>query len=298
MNDDILFEKLKADLKIAAENFRKLLPLTIIFKHESFSKQKTYSARFYVENFMHLTGIKSSLSPTSFYYACLNGTLTLPFLLNFPKEYRSIIKCKVKNLIKMDSYFKSSLLVQENYERNSVSCAIATSDGYKTIGFTCTSPYIRPMTIMNKNKLNADQEILDVKPIIKKYKEKVMKNEGWKCQIGVKLFLDQGTSLRVIYLDGQTRKYDMKNLFKDYPNFKALKDRKLFLKGELHTFSIDWTDDIDVDVVCPYYEGEPYDPGEDAKKYITEFRERRARLTMNEMHKSQKIKLKDESLRD
>lgn len=103
-------------------------------------------------------------------------------------------------------------------------------------------------------------------------------NKNWKCQMGVKLFLDEGTSLRIIFNDGQARKYDVKNLFEKFPEFRALENRDLFLKGKLHTFSIDWTDNLDIDVVCPYYEGEPYNPGDDAIQYIVGFRVKESRI--------------------
>ena len=47
----------------------------------------------------------------------------------------------------------------------------------------------------------------------------------------VKLYLKQDTTIRVLFDDGIIKEYDVLSLSKKYPQLNALKDRKLFLKG-------------------------------------------------------------------
>ncbi|MBQ6752552.1 MAG: helix-turn-helix domain-containing protein [Clostridia bacterium] len=69
-------------------------------------------------------------------------------------------------------------------------------------------------------------------------------------------FLD-GTSLKVRFQDGVIKSYDMKVLFKKYPQLKALKDRKLFTSGKLLSpYGIVWNDELDIETETIYQEGE------------------------------------------
>lgn len=71
-----------------------------------------------------------------------------------------------------------------------------------------------------------------------------------------KLKLKQGTKLDVKFQTGETKEYDMSLLFKKYPQLKALKNRKLFLKAKLTgAYLIIWNDDLDIDTETIYQEG-------------------------------------------
>ena len=60
-------------------------------------------------------------------------------------------------------------------------------------------------------------------------------------------FLD-GTSLKVRFQDGNVKSYDMKVLFKKYPQLKALKNRELFTSGKLLSpYGIVWNDELDIE---------------------------------------------------
>lgn len=71
----------------------------------------------------------------------------------------------------------------------------------------------------------------------------------------IKLEYLQGTSLEVTFEDGQVKQYDMSVLFGKYPQLTALKDRKLFLSGKLHTYGIIWNDDLDIETESIYADG-------------------------------------------
>jgi len=71
----------------------------------------------------------------------------------------------------------------------------------------------------------------------------------------------------VFFEDGKTKKFDVKQLFKEYPEFEALKNPELFsmLKVEPGGYGISWNEDLD----CS--EGELYNKGEDINISIEDF---------------------------
>lgn len=61
----------KAKLIQAANNYSKLLNLEIIVASDSFDNDRSYIVRFFKTNFLHLTGVFTSLTPEKFYEKCL-----------------------------------------------------------------------------------------------------------------------------------------------------------------------------------------------------------------------------------
>lgn len=55
-------------------------------------------------------------------------------------------------------------------------------------------------------------------------------------------------NLLVVFVDGATRLYDVKQMFDKHPVFEKLKDEKLFseVKIDLGGCGISWNDDIDI----------------------------------------------------
>ena len=164
MNHDDQFNKFISTLYSAAKEYSKLLNLSIIFESKQFANQKSYTARFYKENFLHLTGVKTGCTALDFYEKCFNETILISDINNFEKEYRNKIARKLKHLQRISQYFLNDLQVQENFEKNTVSCVVATSDGEKTIGFANTKPIIRIKTLLDRNQLNPNKPILTIKP--------------------------------------------------------------------------------------------------------------------------------------
>ena len=168
MTNDELFELLKTELYTAANKYATLLNHTILFSSENFKNQTNYIIKFYPTNFLHLTGLKTKLNPKLFFEKCLKNNLNQIDLNNFSKNnYRRLIKGKLYALNQIDLYFYQELNVQEDFERNTVICSIATSDGIKTIGFAKANKVCVPKTILNKNKLDPLKCIYKVTPIIK-----------------------------------------------------------------------------------------------------------------------------------
>ena len=72
----------------------------------------------------------------------------------------------------------------------------------------------------------------------------------------MKTEFNEGTSLTVTFTTGEIKRYDMKEFFKDYPQYEALKNRKLFLSGKAHRTLIVWNDELDVSMETIYEDGE------------------------------------------
>lgn len=71
------------------------------------------------------------------------------------------------------------------------------------------------------------------------------------------IFLED-VKLELIFLDGKIIRFDMSKLFDKISCLKKLQDRSLFLSGHLDKggYGIIWNDDIDIDVMTIYEEGE------------------------------------------
>ena len=66
----------------------------------------------------------------------------------------------------------------------------------------------------------------------------------------------EGTALIVAFKDGIVKYFDMSTLFRKYPQLKALKNRELFLSGELMgEYGIIWNDELDIEVETIYESG-------------------------------------------
>ena len=69
-------------------------------------------------------------------------------------------------------------------------------------------------------------------------------------------FLDN-TTLKLLFMDGKEKRYDVSSLFEKYPQMTALKDRNLFLSGRLISpYGIIWNDNLDLEAETVYEEGE------------------------------------------
>lgn len=168
MNQNLLKERLIQLLVIAANEYNKLITKEIFLKSDNFVNSNAYILRFYDTNFLHLTGVKTALSPKEYFNKCLNKTITtedIKDVENVDEKYK--ILSKLKSFQKISKAFDTVINVQEDFERNLVCCTIATSDGIRTLGFIKAGSINRPMTLLNKNRLNLDKPIYPIKPIIK-----------------------------------------------------------------------------------------------------------------------------------
>ncbi len=152
----------------SAKKYFYLLNKEIIIKLEKKKEFKIFVIRFYKSNFLHLTGVSTKLSSIKFFENAYSKTIEMgDFECNTSKWLKELVKKKMRHLVNIDEFFNSDLLVQENFHKGKVDCLIATTDGKCTIGFVLSQGFLRPKTLMNKNKLDYKKPIYKVKPIIK-----------------------------------------------------------------------------------------------------------------------------------
>ena len=61
----------------------------------------------------------------------------------------------------------------------------------------------------------------------------------WRCRT-------RGLWIEVEFEDDVIKYYNIENLFDKYPQFRALKNRKLFKRGKLEKYGIIWTNELDL----------------------------------------------------
>ena len=77
-----------------------------------------------------------------------------------------------------------------------------------------------------------------------------------KTPHAIKLFIKEGTTFDLIFLEGEAKRYDILSLSDKFPQLLALKNRKLFEKGKLMGFGgVVWNDELDVGSETVYEEG-------------------------------------------
>ena len=98
--------------------------------------------------------------------------------------------------------------------------------------------------------------------------------------IAIKLYIKEGTTLDLAFLEGCVKRYDALSLSDKFPQLLALKDRKLFTKGKLMGFGgVVWNDDLDIDAETIYEEGEDVtDEYPDLPLFQIGYRVKQARL--------------------
>lgn len=147
---------------------------------DAFHNQPYYIISAEKSNYLHLIGVSTNLSPNEFFEKCFNGTLCeSDFELSShghdAKESKGSIRRKIKALPYIDKLISCSSLIEENFQKNAVSCAIASSDGLCTLGFAAT-PKARPKTLLIGNELNISKAS-SIKIILKKSRlEKLFDN--------------------------------------------------------------------------------------------------------------------------
>lgn len=102
---------------------------------------------------------------------CFNESIVeQDFDCDSTKEIKGIVRKKIKHLVNFGDIFNQKLFFQEKFEKGRVSCVIATTNGECTIGFVDAKYCVRPKTILDKNHLNKNKQIIEVVPSISKMK--------------------------------------------------------------------------------------------------------------------------------
>ncbi len=128
----------------------------------NFSLNPYYLISAHADNYLHLTGVYTTLSANEFFNKALNGTLTEnDFEISRPnhpisisKNNKGTIRKKINALPYIDTLFNTDTLVQEAFHKNQISCSFATSDNNITMGFIHTATNARPKTLLKGNELD------------------------------------------------------------------------------------------------------------------------------------------------
>ena len=160
-------ETIKDRLIESARKYQSLINKKIVLTSEYFVVKKEYVLRFYETNFLHLTGIKTSLSPLDFFNKCLHGTITFDdFDCDSTHQLKGLVRLKTRNLFRIDTFFDKEIEVQEDFKKGIIKCLLGTSNNICTIGFADAKYCLRPKTILDKNHLDKSRTIIKVTPHI------------------------------------------------------------------------------------------------------------------------------------
>ncbi len=123
---------------------------------EAFSNEKCQEIRAEGNNYLHLLGLNTSLSPQEFYQKCIDGKLEeIDFDFDkkgqVEKSVKGSVRQKMKELPEMLDMFKHPIMAEEDFKKNRISCVFAAADSSFTIGFVKTG---RPKSLMRKNQLD------------------------------------------------------------------------------------------------------------------------------------------------
>lgn len=150
----------------SAQSYFVLLDKEITLYSNLFKAKRMYKLKFFETNFLHLTGLTTTLSSMEFFNKCLSGVIQDNEYCLGPKYDRRTIKRKLKHLVNIGQFFAQEIMVQESFVKNKIVCRVATSDGECTVGFVDGKYYLRPQTILANNHLNPSEPIYYVLPII------------------------------------------------------------------------------------------------------------------------------------
>lgn len=144
-------------IKAAKDYKEKYIDYEYLICSEGFVQKSYYIIDAQKDNFQHLTGVNSLISPKDFFDKCYNSTLQdLDFDFvkrgQSEKSVKGSVRRKIKALPDMMKLFESRLLVEENFRKNKIYCSFAAADGSCTLGFI-EAKKARPKTLIKGNEL-------------------------------------------------------------------------------------------------------------------------------------------------
>ena len=147
---------------------------------KAFTKKDYYIISAYEDNYQHLTGVHSLISPQDFFNKCYDGSLS-ECDFDFIKKGQSekSVKGSVREKIAvldstMDLFSYPEIYVEESFHKNRVFCTFATAINSFTLGFA-NDKYATPKSLLKNNKLSNNLNKVDL--IIKKHKTEELYNE-------------------------------------------------------------------------------------------------------------------------
>lgn len=125
---------------------------------DAFVNEPYYILASQEDNYRHLIGVNTKMSASDFFSACVDGTLCEnDFDFKKPnrseKEIKGSVRKKIQVLPQLVSMMGNELVAQEDFSKNGVTCAFATTDCNFTVGFVHFSKS-RPMTLLKGDEID------------------------------------------------------------------------------------------------------------------------------------------------
>ena len=142
MSEKSFKERVREEMINAAIQYKQVyVDYEYLICSEAFVEQDFYIVAVREDNFQHLTGVNSTLSPKEFYFKCLQGVLEesdFDFAKSGQDEkmVKGTVRRKIQILPNMMEFFKAGVETEEKFKKNKVSCSFATADGMCTLGFS------------------------------------------------------------------------------------------------------------------------------------------------------------------
>lgn len=150
-------------LKVGATEYSKLLGIDFVLISDKFKNRDKYVLRFYEGNFLHLTGVETSLPAKDFFLKCFDGTVTNnDFDCDSTLILKGTVRHKLSHIISISTFFDGNIRCQESFVKGKVKCIVAASDRKYTLGFTGGEGPLNPLTLLHNDFLDDENAIGDI----------------------------------------------------------------------------------------------------------------------------------------
>ena len=126
---------------------------------EAFVKKEYYIVSAFEDNYLHLTGLHTSLDAATFFEKCYKGILEendFDFCKSGQNEseVKGSVRRKINSLPSIMDMFNVGTFVDEDFEKNRIRCALAAGNVSATLGFVVAGK-AKPMTLLKGNELSS-----------------------------------------------------------------------------------------------------------------------------------------------
>ena len=179
MSEQSFKERVRLEMISMAKLYKdKYVDYEYLICSEGFVQNGYYIVDAEEDNFQHLTGVHSLISPKEFFEKCYNGILQESDF-DFTKEgqnekaVKGTVRRKMNAFPAMMALFDNDIEAEEDFQKNKVVCSFAAADGSCTLGFS-ESEKVRPKSFIKGNALNNPSQV-DL--ILRKKSEKELFDE-------------------------------------------------------------------------------------------------------------------------
>ncbi|MBR7927051.1 hypothetical protein KBI51_02525 [Aerococcaceae bacterium zg-ZUI334] len=153
-------ERVRNELMSYAKLYRQnFIDVEYFIYTSEFMFSKYYTIKAYKDNFLHLTGVSTSLTANEFFDNCLNETLTLEDFSVGNKQQKGTVRRKLSVFSNaMNLFLSGDILVEEKFVKNNVRCSFASSDNCCTMGFA-SMINSKPQTLLKGNQLENGKRV-------------------------------------------------------------------------------------------------------------------------------------------